>query len=171
MKDPYETPDVSSCGGCGESSMKDKNSLAFPVEVTVRGGSSSVVDNVSHSAEQEAGPSSPGEESCRRDADENYQYCQQLVQTQVLVDQLTSELNRSRLEVAQLQEHNAFLLKELQASQGHDPASAQTLSLLQTELRWLKGGLFVGVVFLWCGGRKDLLGLVALVWLFVDVIA
>ncbi len=97
------------------------------------------------------------------------EYRQQLAVTQTLIDKLTMDLKKSRLQVAELINHNGLLLDELKAAAGKDNAILEEHRLLKQELYMLKACLFLGALFICCGGRADVIGIVAFVWMLADV--
>jgi hypothetical protein len=98
-------------------------------------------------------------------------YLQQIQDTQKLADQRTMNLNRSRLQVAELIKHNSRLLKELKAATGKDDVTLEEHRMMKQELSILKACLFFGALWIWFGGRADAIGIVAFVWMMADVSA
>ena len=97
------------------------------------------------------------------------EFLQQIEYTQKLVDQRTMDLNRSRLQVAELIKQNSRLLRELKAACGQDEATTEEQRMVRQELNMLKVCLFLGTLWIWCGGRADVIGIVAFVWMMADV--
>lgn len=97
------------------------------------------------------------------------EYRQQLQATQKMVDKLTTDLKKTRLQASQLLNHNGLLLEELKAAAGKDDATSEEHRLLKQELYMLKACLFLGALFICCGGRADVIGIAAFVWVIADV--
>ena len=110
-----------------------------------------------------------------RDADYIFytimEYQKQLQSTNELVDQLTTDLNKSRNQVAELINHNNILLEELKALAGTDISTLEERQSMRQEMKIMKGTLVFGTLYVLFGGRTDLLALVALVWFVADVTA
>jgi hypothetical protein len=102
---------------------------------------------------------------------EGREHLQQLGNTNELVDKLIKDLNKSRSQAAELINHNTMLLEELKAVAGKDDATIVAHRMMRQELNMLKGGLFFSAIFIFCGGRAELLSLLALVWMVVDISA
>ena len=97
-----------------------------------------------------------------------YQY--QLKNANSLLDELTSDLNKSRRQVSELINHNTILLEELKNVASRDMMSGEEHRMLRQEMNMLKGCLFFGAIVVVFGGRVYLFALVALVWLVVDFV-
>jgi hypothetical protein len=147
------------------TSIEEHSPTAIPVEVTV-------MDNFpeGHSLDQTYDVIHQDKRLEVAQA-ESKEYLAQLHKTQWLVDQQTRDLNRSRGQVAELINQNMTLLEELKAVAGKDEASLEEPQMLRQELNALKWSLFLGTIFVLCGGRADMLSLIGLVWMVVDVSA
>jgi hypothetical protein len=102
---------------------------------------------------------------------EGREHLQQLNNTKELVDKLIKDLLKSRSQTGELINHNTMLFEELKAVAGKDDATIVAHRMMRQELYLLKGGLFFSAIFIFCGGRADLLSLLALVWMVVDISA
>lgn len=101
------------------------------------------------------------------------EYLHHLKNTQSLVDQLTKELNKSRMQVADLISQNRVMLDELKSVGGSgepavEEAVQQEVHLLEQELLILKICLFCGAVYLCCGGRASVFGIMSIGWLLIQ---
>jgi hypothetical protein len=145
------------------TSIEELSPTAIPVEVTV-------LDNFpeGHSLDQTYDVIHQDKRLEVAQA-ESKEYLAQLHKTQWLVDQQTRDLNRSRGQVAELINHNMTLLEELKAVAGKDDATLEEPQMLRQELIAIKGSLFLGTLFVLCGGRADMLPLIGLIWMVVDV--
>jgi hypothetical protein len=149
--------------GLVKSTSSDQyDGFSVPLEVTV-------IDTGDHRAKDEH--SIAREDRRVVSETEVREYLQQIEDTQKLVDQRTMDLNRSRLQVAELIKHNGRLLKELKASSGKDDLSLEEHRMMKQELIMLKACLFFGALWIWLGGRADVIGVVAFVWMLADVSA
>ena len=101
--------------------------------------------------------------------EEAKKYLQQLNDAQGLVDLLSSELNKSQQQVAALIKHNTRLLDELKKVNSKEGVNVEDHRMLRQELYILKGCLFLGALWIWCGGRADVIGMLAFVWILADV--
>lgn len=100
---------------------------------------------------------------------ERDEYREQLQLTKSRMEQLAMDLKKSRMQVAELINHNGRLLDELKAAAGKDDVTLEEHRLLRQELYMLKACLFLGAVFICCGGRADVIGIAAFVWIVADV--
>ena len=94
-------------------------------------------------------------------------YTQDLEAALQLIQRLSLDLQKSRLHENQLLKHNQRLLVDLKGSIAKEDISDE-YRMLKQELMIIKTALFCGVVYIFWGGRTDILGILALVWLLVD---
>jgi hypothetical protein len=167
-KESYDEPDLLTPRTSIESSSHDGHeAMAVPAEVTV-------IDD--SSAEERSTPPRRyfSNQRVKRleiaEADARV-YLNQLQSTQEFLDILTRDLNKSRGQAAELINQNTVLLEELKAVTGQDDASLESHRMMRQELYMLKGCLLFCAIFLLCGGRADLLVLVAAVWMVADLSA
>lgn len=148
--------------GLAKSTSTDPDDdCAVPTEVTILGP---------HDANDGGKDQTEADEKLKEQSQiEVREYRQQLHDTQNLVDHLTMDLNRARLQVAELIKHNTRLLEELKAVAGKDSASLDEYRMLRQELMILKGCLFFGALFIFWGGRADIIAILAFVWILAEI--
>lgn len=143
------------------SSSDQDDGFAVPIEVTVI--EELLLDRAANKERNDSG------ESARKVSEvEVQEYLQQIKDIQKLVDQRTMDLNRSRQQVAELIKHNSRLLQELKATTGKGDASLEDHRMIKQELNVLKFCFFIGALWIWFGGRADVIGIVAFVWILAD---
>lgn len=101
---------------------------------------------------------------------ESREYLEQLNNTKKWVDSLTRDLIKSKNQTSELINHNSILFEELKATAGQDEGSHEAHRIMKQELNIMKGWLFSSAIFLFCGGRSDILALVSLAWMILDVL-
>ena len=143
-------------------------SCAVPTEVTA-----TMVDEAgvrpTVSCPLPAAPRSTGMDFPPRETDgmKIEKYTQDLEAALQLIQRLSLDLQKSRWHENQLLKHNQRLLVDLKGSIAKEDISDE-YTILKQELMLIKTALFCGVVYIFWGGRTDILGIVALVWLLVD---
>ena len=172
---PTEIEDINSM--LAPDALQDIDLMLAPdvLPELVRSGSSDLFDNINIPAEVTVVCALEDENQVETNKEINevsqveaLEYLHQLQDTQRLVDQLTMGLSRSRSQAAELLKHNSLLLEELKAVAGKDEATLEEHQMIRQEMMVLKGCLFLGALFIGCGGRADVIGILAFVWLVAD---
>lgn len=142
------------------SSDDDEQTNNIPMEVTILDADLDI-----------AKESSTPKENTKVNSEEVQEYLRELQDTRNLTDQLTTDLQQSKNRVAVLMKQNASLLEKLKEAAGNDNATMEEHRMMKQELYTLKAALFCGAVWIWFGGRADVIGIVAFVWILADVLS
>lgn len=94
-------------------------------------------------------------------------YTEALEEAQQQIQKLKNEVDKSQSRAKDLLKQNKRLMANLKGSLAKDQIDDEYRALKQ-ELILVKVSLLCGVLYIWYGGRADIVGLLALMWLVVD---